>query len=65
MVYNDGWRCPECNFVWAPDIMNCINCNKARTIKTFKAYDTSGCPCRPENGGNGVCGCILNNLVIS
>lgn len=20
---------------------------------------TAGCPCRPENGGSGVCGCIL------
>lgn len=20
---------------------------------------TSGCPCRPENGGSGVCGCTL------
>lgn len=22
-------------------------------------YDTSGCPCRPENGGSGICGCIM------
>lgn len=20
---------------------------------------TTGCPCRPENGGSGVCGCVL------
>jgi hypothetical protein len=24
-----------------------------------KPYDTSSCPCRPENGGSGICGCIL------
>ena len=23
---------------------------------------TRGCPCRPENGGSGVCGCTLSGL---
>jgi hypothetical protein len=26
---------------------------------------TSGCPCRPENGGSGVCGCILGGQQIT
>lgn len=26
---------------------------------TGPADPTRGCPCRPENGGSGVCGCIL------
>lgn len=25
---------------------------------------TAGCPCRPENGGSGVCGCILGGYQI-
>jgi hypothetical protein len=29
-----------------------------------KPYDTSGCPCRPENGGSGICGCTLNSGII-
>lgn len=26
---------------------------------------TSGCPCRPENGGSGVCGCVLGGMRIT
>jgi hypothetical protein len=26
---------------------------------------TSGCPCRPENGGSGVCGCTLGGPQIT
>lgn len=26
---------------------------------------TAGCPCRPENGGNGVCGCTLGGPQIT
>jgi hypothetical protein len=25
---------------------------------------TAGCPCRPENGGSGVCGCILGGAQV-
>jgi hypothetical protein len=26
---------------------------------------TAGCPCRPENGGSGVCGCIMGGATIT
>jgi hypothetical protein len=26
---------------------------------------TAGCPCRPENGGSGICGCVLGGLRIT
>lgn len=26
---------------------------------------TAGCPCRPENGGSGVCGCIMGGPQIT
>lgn len=26
---------------------------------------TAGCPCRPENGGSGICGCILGGMTIT
>ena len=25
----------------------------------------SGCPCRPENGGSGICGCILGGQQVT
>jgi hypothetical protein len=28
-------------------------------------FDRTGCPCRPENGGSGVCGCILSGPRVS
>lgn len=30
-----------------------------------KDFDMSGCPCRTENGGSGVCGCILGGPSIT
>jgi hypothetical protein len=29
------------------------------------ANRTAGCPCRPENGGSGVCGCIMGGATIT
>lgn len=26
---------------------------------------TASCPCRPENGGSGICGCIMGGLQIT
>lgn len=26
---------------------------------------TAGCPCRPENGGSGICGCIMGGVQIT
>ena len=30
-----------------------------QAILDGRSNATSGCPCRPENGGSGVCGCTL------
>jgi hypothetical protein len=26
---------------------------------------TASCPCRPENGGSGICGCIMGGMTIT
>ena len=38
-----------------------------RTMPLPKAWTdrTAGCPCRPENGGSGVCGCTLSGPQIT
>ena len=69
MVYNDGWSCPNCHAVWAPTVEKCLICatgyiqfdpDKVGKCTGFlPKYDTSGCPCRQENGGSGLCGCIF------
>lgn len=31
----------------------------------FAQDRTAGCPCRPENGGSGVCGCVLSGPTVT
>lgn len=45
-----------------PAPMKCCPPNTAPgtwTTPAWTPYDTSGCGCRKENGGSGVCGCIF------
>jgi hypothetical protein len=40
---------------------------RARQIehRTMHVNRTASCPCRPENGGSGVCGCVLGGPQIT
>ena len=33
-------------------------------LVTNNTWDKSKCGCRPENGGSGICGCVLNSWTI-
>ena len=57
-----GWQCPVCKNIYSPYMNQCPVCNINRQLKT---PDTSGCSCRKENGGSGVCGCILGGIQIT
>lgn len=51
--------CTKCgSYYIVPGTCNCY----AVPPKPITTTDpTAGCPCRPENGGNGVCGCYRPN----
>lgn len=44
-----------------------MKCHPVKTDWTRPQWsrDTSGCSCRPENGGSGVCGCIFGGPQIT
>ena len=57
----NGPTCGTCGVRWLGS-HTCSNEDLLRRIDELKAllrWDVPGCPCRPENGGMGVCGCIL------
>lgn len=72
----ESWNGPICTTCGARYISahTCSNADLARRIAELaKLMDstrptttdrTAGCPCRPENGGSGICGCILGGLVV-
>lgn len=40
--------------------------NQSTPVRPHAPFDrTAGCPCRPENGGSGICGCILGGVQIT
>ena len=36
-----------------------------QAVPRWGQHDTSQCPCRPENGGSGICGCIFGGPQIT
>lgn len=76
MSYAYSWNGPICGTCGAMflDSHRCSATDLIRRINELVALlanvdpvkePTAGCPCRPENGGNGVCGCILNSLKVT
>lgn len=51
-----GWKCPECHTVYAPFVQKCLNCTPVVRPNTDP---TKKCGCRIENGGSGICGCVI------
>ena len=47
------------------DLVNRVNELLALLGQAPPAQANSGCPCRKENGGSGVCGCILGGPQVS
>jgi hypothetical protein len=37
----------------------------SRPIGKYTTWDASSCPCNPQNGGSGVCGCVMGSQNIS
>lgn len=56
--------CESIDGRWLREKMDEIN-TTFTTPNRFATYDTSDCPCRKENGGSGICNCVLNNYIIS
>lgn len=68
-----GWECPKCGSVWAPSVQSCNNCSNKTNMQDYPRFGvetkqvdrTAFCSCRKENGGSGICGCILGGLTIT
>lgn len=69
-----GWVCPVCGAGVAPGVAT--HCEPARSFAdrvrpgTVKfpptpQFDRSTCPCNPERGGSGICGCIMGGPTIT
>lgn len=43
-----------------PNVYHCVPCCDEAHID-----QTAGCPCRVENGGSGICGCVLSGWKIT
>jgi hypothetical protein len=73
-TWNGGY-CPTCGCRWLgshyctqDDILRRIGELMELLKTTGPARNTdrmSTCPCRPENGGSGVCGCILGGPTVT
>lgn len=69
----NGPVCPTCNATYV-GAHRCSRADLARRIAELarlmdSATETrvtmKSCPCQPENGGSGVCGCILGGMTIT
>lgn len=69
----NGPTCPTCGTRYL-DTHACTTPNLLRRIGELEkllpgappnADRTATCPCRPENGGSGVCGCILSGPAVT
>ncbi len=69
----NGPICQRCDARWLgrhtcsiEDIQRRIHSLQAEIDRLRQPQDgTALCPCRPENGGSGVCGCILGGPQIT
>lgn len=52
------WQCPSCSG-WVDASVPVHYCPPV--TDWIPKDQTSSCPCRPENGGSGVCGCVLGS----
>jgi hypothetical protein len=69
------WNGPICGQCGAPYVNHhaCSHEDILRRVRELLAIidgqatsdRTGGCPCRPENGGSGVCGCVLSGPQIT
>lgn len=69
----NGPVCQTCGARWL-NSHRCSDADLARRIaelarmmgsQSAPVDRTAGCPCRPENGGSGICGCILGGPQIT
>lgn len=69
----EGWICPRCGRVYAPDTKECTWCNTITYQYDWLYHESQTsippacrhCSNHPSNGGSGICNCTLGSMIIT